>query len=132
MVTTAMMAYYRTPVNSQPAQRWVLLVSAALAVCTQKQEIRYRVSMPSDFGRGFKFGMGCVLGAAFILTLFLLGLSMCAGELQRRLLEEFHEQLRDIVPFPPRRDRTDTLHQHGPVGLPVSANSCSEYPCKVE
>lgn len=69
--------------------------------------------MSSDFGRGFKFGMGCALGAAFILTLFLLGLSMCAGELQRRLLEEFKEQMRDMLPLPPKRDRADILHQPG-------------------
>ncbi|MCS6927504.1 MAG: hypothetical protein NZ578_16565 [Candidatus Binatia bacterium] len=83
--------------------------------------------MSSDFGRGFKFGMGCALGGAFILTLFLLGLSMCAGELQRRLLEEFKEQMRDMVPFPPKRERAEIVYQHGPVGLPFSADSSSEF-----
>lgn len=77
--------------------------------------------MPSEFVRGIKFGMGCALGGALILAVFLLGLSMCAGELQRRLLEELQEQMRDMVPFPPKRDRADLLHQYGRTDLPFSA-----------
>jgi len=43
--------------------------------------------MPSEISRGIKFGIGFALGVAFILTLFLFSLSMCAGHLHRRMME---------------------------------------------
>lgn len=70
--------------------------------------------------------MGCALGAALILAVFLLGLSMCAGELQRRVLEELQEQMRDLVPFPPKRDRVGPLHRDGRTDLPFSAAAFGE------
>ncbi|MEW6296561.1 MAG: hypothetical protein AB1671_02315 [Thermodesulfobacteriota bacterium] len=98
--------------------------------------MRYRPFMPSEFGRGLQFGMGCALGAALIMTVFLLGLSMCAGEFRRRLLEEFKEQMRDMTPPAapplPERDRAASPHWHGSAGLPFAANSRSEYPRRGE
>ena len=65
--------------------------------------------MPSDLGRGFKFGVGFALGIGFIMLLFLFGVSMCAGRLHRRALEQMQEMLpkeRPSVPDP----QDDRLH----------------------
>jgi hypothetical protein len=87
--------------------------------------------MASDFGRGIKFGMGCALGAGFILLLLLFGLSMCAGEFQRRLIEQMKEQLEELRPREsPPDPEGDPVHfrsQHEPMDLPSVANSRSEY-----
>jgi len=48
--------------------------------------------MPSEISRGIKFGIGFALGVAFILTLFLFSLSMCAGHLHRRMMEMMPEE----------------------------------------
>jgi len=50
--------------------------------------------MPSDIGRGFKFGVGFALGVSLIMLFFLFGISMCAGRLHRRALEQMQEMLR--------------------------------------
>jgi Raf kinase inhibitor-like YbhB/YbcL family protein len=49
--------------------------------------------MPSDIGRGIKFGIGFALGVGFVIALFLFGLSMCAGHLHRRMMERMEEML---------------------------------------
>ena len=49
--------------------------------------------MSSDLGRGIKFGIGFALGVGFVMTLFLFGLSMCAGHLHRRVMEQMEEML---------------------------------------
>ena len=49
--------------------------------------------MSSDIGRGFKFGVGFALGVSFIMALFLFGLSMCAGHLHRRMMEQMREMM---------------------------------------
>lgn len=65
--------------------------------------------MPSDIGRGFKFGMGFALGVSLILLFFLFGISMCAGRLQRRALEQMQEMLPKEPPSVPE-SRDDPLH----------------------
>ena len=59
--------------------------------------------MASDLGRGFKFGVGCALGFSAILLLFLFGLSMCAGRLHQRALEQMQEMLPKEQPPPPEQ-----------------------------
>jgi hypothetical protein len=59
--------------------------------------------MASDLGRGFKFGMGCALGFSVILLLFLFGMSMCAGQFHRRMLEQMQEMLPKEQPSPPEQ-----------------------------
>ncbi len=85
--------------------------------------------MPSDFTRGIKFGMGCALGAGFILILLLLGFSMCAGELQRRMIEHMKEQMEELrpreTPPDPEGDRVHLLYHRKLMGLPSVANSHS-------
>lgn len=54
--------------------------------------------MPSDFGRGLRFGMGFAVGVSLILGLFLFGVSMCAGHFQQRMFEELKEQLEEPMP----------------------------------
>ena len=49
--------------------------------------------MPSEIGRGIKFGIGFALGVAFILTLFLFSFSMCAGHIHRRMMERMEEMM---------------------------------------
>jgi hypothetical protein len=61
--------------------------------------------MASDLSRGFKFGMGCALGFSVILLLFLFGMSMCAGRLHRRVLEQMQEMLpKEHLPPPEQHD----------------------------
>ena len=61
--------------------------------------------MPSDIGRGFKFGVGFALGVSAIMLFFLFGLSMCAGRLHRRALEQMQEMLpKEHPPTPENRD----------------------------
>jgi len=61
--------------------------------------------MPSDLGRGFKFGVGFALGIGFIMSLFLFGISMCAGRLHRRALEQMQEMLpKERTPAPETPD----------------------------
>ena len=61
--------------------------------------------MPSDLGRGFKFGVGFALGIGFIMSLFLFGISMCAGRLHRRALEQMQEMLpKERTPAPKTPD----------------------------
>lgn len=54
--------------------------------------------MPSDFGRGLRFGMGFAVGVSIILGFFLFGVSMCAGHFQRRMFEELKEQMEEALP----------------------------------
>lgn len=54
--------------------------------------------MPSDFGRGLRFGMGFAVGVSIILAFFLFGVSMCAGHFQRRMFEGLKEQLEESIP----------------------------------
>ena len=49
--------------------------------------------MPSEIGRGIKFGIGFALGVGLILTLFLFGISMCAGQLHRRMMKRMEEMM---------------------------------------
>src|SRR5207247_11279880 len=49
--------------------------------------------MSSDLGRGIKLGIGFALGVGFVMTLFPFGLSMCAGQLHRRMMEQMEEML---------------------------------------
>ena len=49
--------------------------------------------MPSEIGRGIRFGIGFALGVGFVLALLLFGLSMCAGQLHRRMLERMEEMM---------------------------------------
>jgi len=49
--------------------------------------------MPSEISRGIKFGIGFALGVGFILTLLVLGLSMCAGHFHRRMMERMKEMI---------------------------------------
>jgi Raf kinase inhibitor-like YbhB/YbcL family protein len=49
--------------------------------------------MASEIGRGIKFGIGFSLGVGFILTLFLVSLSMCAGHLHRNMMERMEEMM---------------------------------------
>lgn len=82
---------------------------------------------PSDFSRGIKFGMGCALGAGLILALLLLGASMCAGEFQRRMLEQMKEQMKEMMPPEPPpgsgRKRVNFQPQDEPKHLLSFANS---------
>ena len=54
--------------------------------------------MPSEFGRGLRFGMGFAVGVSLILGFFLFGVSMCAGHFQRRMFEELRQQLEESMP----------------------------------
>ena len=67
--------------------------------------------MASDLGRGFKFGVGCALGFSAILLLLLFGMSMCAGRLHRRALEQMQEMLPKERPSDPD-PQDDWLHSH--------------------
>ena len=67
--------------------------------------------MPSDIGRGFKFGVGFALGVSLILLFFLFGISMCAGRLHRRALEQMQEMLPKERPSVPE-NRDDPLRSH--------------------
>jgi hypothetical protein len=49
--------------------------------------------MASEIGRGIKFGIGFALGIGFVLALLLFGLSMCAGQLHRRMMERMEEMM---------------------------------------
>ena len=49
--------------------------------------------MPSEIGRGFKFGVGFALGVSFVLMFFMFGISMCAGHLHRRMMERMQEMI---------------------------------------
>ncbi|MBI3795535.1 MAG: hypothetical protein HY268_01000 [Deltaproteobacteria bacterium] len=49
--------------------------------------------MSSEIGRGIKFGIGFALGVGFILTLFVLSLSMCAGHFHRHMMERMEEMM---------------------------------------
>ena len=49
--------------------------------------------MPSEIGRGIKLGIGFALGVGFVLALLLFGLSMCAGQLHRRMMERMEEMM---------------------------------------
>jgi len=61
--------------------------------------------MSSDIGRGFKFGVGFALGVSLIMLFFLFGVSMCAGRLYRRALEQMQEMLpKEHAPAPETRD----------------------------
>jgi len=61
--------------------------------------------MPSDMGRGFKFGVGFALGVSLIMLFFLFGVSMCAGRLHRRALEQMQEMLpKERTPAPETPD----------------------------
>ena len=61
--------------------------------------------MPSDIGRGFKFGVGFALGVSLIMLFFLFGISMCAGRLHRRALEQMQEMLpKERTPAPETPD----------------------------
>ena len=67
--------------------------------------------MPSDIGRGFKFGVGFALGVSLIMLFFLFGISMCAGRLHRRALEQMQEMLpKEHIPTPKTPD--DPLQSH--------------------
>ncbi len=57
--------------------------------------------MPSEIGRGFKFGVGFALGMSLIIVLVLFGLSMCAGHLQRRMMEQMEEMMPERKPPAP-------------------------------
>jgi hypothetical protein len=82
--------------------------------------------MDTDFARGIKFGMGCALGAGFILILLLLGFSMCAGELQRRMIEQMKEQMEELMPREtppaPESDRVHLPYDRQLMDLPSVAN----------
>jgi hypothetical protein len=82
--------------------------------------------MPSDLGRGFKFGVGFALGIGFIMSLFLFGISMCAGRLHRRALEQMQEMLpKERTPAPETPD--DPLQSRSyPSDLLSLLNSRSE------
>jgi len=54
--------------------------------------------MPSEIGRGFKFGVGFALGLSLIMVLVLFGLSMCAGHLHRRMMEQMEEMMPERKP----------------------------------
>ena len=49
--------------------------------------------MSSEIGRGFKFGVGFALGVSLIMIFFLFGVSMCAGQLHRRMMERMEEMM---------------------------------------
>ncbi len=69
--------------------------------------------MPSEISRGIKFGIGFALGVGFILTLFLLSLSMCAGHLHRRMMERMEEMIpRERHPAPETGDDPVALGFH--------------------
>ena len=69
--------------------------------------------MSSDLGRGIKFGIGFALGVGFVMTLFLFGLSMCAGHLHRRVMEQMEEMLpKERRPVPETQgDRASFQHE---------------------
>ena len=77
--------------------------------------------MPSDIGRGFKFGVGFALGVSLIMLFFLFGISMCAGRLHRRALEQMQEMLPKERPATPEsqddslRSRTDSTDLLSPL-----------------
>ena len=54
--------------------------------------------MPSDFLRGVKIGVGCLVGAGALLLLLLFGMAMCAGHFQEQMLEELEEQFEEWPP----------------------------------
>jgi Raf kinase inhibitor-like YbhB/YbcL family protein len=66
--------------------------------------------MPSDFSRGVKFGIGFALGVGFVLTLFLFGLSMCAGQFHRRMMEQMKERMEEMRPQE-RRPESETWNE---------------------
>ena len=49
--------------------------------------------MPSEIGRGIRFGIGFTLGVGFMLLLFVFGLSMCAGHLHQSLVEQMEKMM---------------------------------------
>ena len=64
--------------------------------------------MPSDFLRGVKIGVGCLVGAGALLLLMLFGMAMCAGHFQEQMLEELEEQFEEQFEEWPPRDMPDT------------------------
>jgi len=66
--------------------------------------------MPSEIGRGFKFGVGFALGVSLIMIFFLFGVSMCAGQLHRRMMERMEEMM-------PGGRRPDPETRDDPVAL---------------
>jgi len=61
--------------------------------------------MPSEISRGFKFGVGFALGVSLIMILFLFGVSMCAGQLHRRMMERMEKMMPgERQPSPETRD----------------------------
>ncbi len=48
--------------------------------------------MPSEIGRGIKFGIGFALGVGFVTILLLFSFSMCAGRLHRHMMENLLKQ----------------------------------------
>ena len=63
----------------------------------QKNKLE-RDAMPSDFGRGLRFGMGFAVGVSIMVGFFLFGVSMCAGHFQKRIFDELKEQLEESIP----------------------------------
>jgi len=66
--------------------------------------------MPSDIGRGFKFGIGFALGVSFIMVLLLFSVSMCAGRIHRHMIEQMREMMpREPQPAPEASDPASSL-----------------------
>ncbi len=49
--------------------------------------------MPSEIGRGIRLGIGFALGVGLVMLLFVLGLSMCAGHLHQRVIEQMEKMM---------------------------------------
>ena len=81
--------------------------------------------MPSDLGRGFKFGVGFALGVSLIMLFFLFGVSMCAGRLHKRALEHMQEMLPKEPPVTPEKRDDPLLSHFSPADLLSLLNSRS-------
>jgi hypothetical protein len=87
--------------------------------------------MRSEIGRGFKFGVGFALGVSFVLMFFMFGISMCAGHLHRRMMEQMQEMMPgEKSPTPETQDdsvasQTERTFPTAdkPPGLPPAKNS---------
>jgi hypothetical protein len=68
--------------------------------------------MPSEIGRGFKFGIGFALGMSLILMFFLFGVSMCAGRLHRDMMERMKEMMPEGRPPDPESGEDSVALSH--------------------
>ncbi len=58
--------------------------------------------MPSEIGRGIRFGIGFAFGVGLVMLFFVFGLSMCAGHFHRRMIEQMEKMMPRERPSAPQ------------------------------